>query len=327
MWRCAMSRRELDELRAEVAHLEEILAGMALGRIIERRGFEARLEEVRARAAELEKLPLAKPVVLTFRGGPVDGSRSIVADFAGRALAAFSESVEMVVASLGTDLRGSGPVPGAGKRPLRVVSTATGSFGFELELPARSLEDEAAGQLEMPLEGPDPHAMAITSVLDLVEEAGGTDEDGLSDRIADIHPRAAAKVRAFVQIVDQADAVFAAEFEGKRLRIDDRRGMRRVLEALKSEDIEEREIEQRGTLIGVLPDARQFEVHLEDGGLILRGKLARTIEDALGFRRGVQDRPAILRLREVRVRDRKRYILLSAEPLPEDDGGSGGVAP
>ena len=105
-----MSTRSSDALKAEIAELEAMLSEMPTRRVIERIGLQHRLETART---ELQHLPLdGKRLGLTFRGEPVEGSRSIVALFAGRALTAFSDAVATVAASLEHHLNGTGPLPG-----------------------------------------------------------------------------------------------------------------------------------------------------------------------------------------------------------------------
>lgn len=291
--------------------MKGFLAQLPEGEIFERHGFQRRLERAQARLVQLSLAgspPEPLPIRLTFRGAPVEGTHTISADFAGRALSAFSDVVETIAASLTTALRDSGPIPGAGQRTLRIVRTALGSFGFDLELPPPSLELQQSSEFE------DAHASALKSALDLIDEALRADDDQLAERIADIHPRAAAKVRAFIKVLDDADAGFAADFADTRVEVTSSDQVRRVLDALKSEDIREQTLEVEGTVTGVLPGSRRIECRLSDGRLI-HGKLALTLVDPAAFKRTFEDRPAQLSFNEVIVRGRRRYTLRSAQLL------------
>jgi hypothetical protein len=96
-----MSRKERDHLRAEIGTLKSLLAALPEGEVIERLGFERRLDEAHARLAELDEMMLAKPLLITFRGAPVEGMRSIEAGFASSALRAFIDATDTVDARHG----------------------------------------------------------------------------------------------------------------------------------------------------------------------------------------------------------------------------------
>jgi len=233
-----MSSKERDFVRSEVATLEGLLSSLSEERIIERIGIEERLAQARERLAELEARPLARSLAITFRGAPVEGTRSIDAGFGSAALKAFIEATDTVVASLVSEaLRGRGRLPGTG-RSLRIVDTAQGSFGFELELPPPT-PDEPQLELEGLDQGLDPYVSAIATTFALLADAAVSDEEGVSDVVAEIHPRAAAKVQAFAKVLSDAGAGFAAEFDGRRVRLNEGDDVQRVLDALRDEDISE----------------------------------------------------------------------------------------
>ena len=155
-----MNTKELDFLRSEVATLKGFLTSLPSKRVIERMGLEHRLEEAEARLVELEWQPLGKPLAITFRGAPVEGTRSIDANFGSTALKAFIKATDTVAASLGADeLKERGRLPAVVNRSLRIVDTARGSFGFELELPP--IEEPAQGELSLTGDQADPYAHAI----------------------------------------------------------------------------------------------------------------------------------------------------------------------
>lgn len=295
------------QLESELAILEEMLADIEEGRVIERLGLAARRDALRDELARLPRgLP---PVSLTFRGEPVEGSRSISAEFGGRAVALFTEAVATVAASLTTELRSAGPLPGGNDLQLRIVGTTVGSFGFELELPAATSV----------LDGfPDPVGEAVDTTLALIDQAMVGDEDALSDVLSTIHPRAAAKVQDFVRLVVDRHALFAVRFGDKRLVVPDEEAGRRTLSALRTDELRQVEVEVAATLTGVLPHGRDFECRVDgvNGEQILRGKIDRGLDDMPALK-GLLDRPVRLRLRETRLRAaHPRYVLLAAEERP-----------
>lgn len=303
---------EIERLRSEIGTVECFLTELPDDAIIERKSWESRLESLREQLAEAEARPQALPLSITFRGAPVGASRSIDATFAAKAVKAFVEAIDTVTASLVIDdLRGHGRLPGAGTRSLRIVDTAVGSFGFELELPpAHGLETEPS-----PSQEDDPHVQAITTTLQLLGEAASDDEETISDLIAEIHPRAAAKVRAFADVLHDNDALLAVAFADRQLRFDNKEQVRRVVDALVDSDISEQTEQHPGTLLGVLPESRLFEARLPDGKLI-QGKIDRTVSDIANFKQTWENRPATLTFRVVRVRTRSRHILTAATSLP-----------
>jgi hypothetical protein len=287
-------------LESEIAMLDEMLAKIGSGRVIERVGLEARAQALRAQLSALgEALPR---VLLTFRGEPVIGTRAILAEFGGRAAALFSEAVATVSASLSTQLGSAGPLPQGMDRQLRIVGTAVGSFGFQLELP----QPEALPGLlpEMP--------EAVESTLALIRGAQAGDEDALSELIAGLHPRAAAKVHAFVKHVVDRNAGFAVSFGEQRAAVRDPQEGRAVLEALREDHIQQQEIAIEGALSGVLPDARRFEARRASDGALLSGRIDRSAGDPDELLTTWRGKPARLQVRETRVRSaRPSYVLLA----------------
>lgn len=307
-----MRHSELDHVRSEVGTLEGFIRDLGTGRVIERLSLESRLKQVRKRLAELEAQPQPKHLPITFRGRPVDGVRSIDAAFSAQALKAFVEAVSTVAASVTGSLKGRGPLPSS-DRALRVVGTAAGSFGFTLELPPPA---PAEGEAAQPVgaQAPDPYAEAITQTLNLLNKAASGDDDAISDGVAEVHPRAAAKVRAFAKVLTEHRALFAAAFEGKEARFDHDDQALRAVRALDDGDIGEDEEQQTGTLLGLLPKSREFEATLTTGADI-RGKIDRAV-DIAALKALPEGQPLTLSLRVVRVRDRRRYILTAATPAP-----------
>jgi len=309
-----MSRRDFHFLQSEVATLEGLLADLSQDRVIERLGFERRLNEARQQLALVSTQPRALSLPITFRGDPVDGSRSIDASFATKALRAFVEATDTVAASLTTaDLKDIGPLPGAGERSLRIVDTVLGSFGFELELPPPPTANiDTQHDLLDPLAGsdsPDPYVDAIATTFNLISQSASMDESAIIDLVADIHPRAAAKVRAFAEVLSDYHALFAAEFEGQQIRLDRHEEVQHVMDFLDGENISETVQALSATIQGILPKARVFEARLADGEVV-KGKIDRSLPDIQAFKALVENTTTLLRFRVVNVRANRRYVLM-----------------
>lgn len=309
-----MSRREFQFLQSEVATLEGLLADLSQDRVIERLGLERRLEDAKQQLARVSTQPRAFSLPITFRGDPVEGSRSIDACFATKALRAFVEATDTVAASLTTvDLKGIGPLPGASERSLRIVDTVLGSFGFELELPPpQTAYAETQHDLLDPLIGSDhhdPYVDAITTTFNLISQSASMDESAITDLVADIHPRAAAKVRAFAKVLSDYHALFAAEFEGRQIRLDRHEQVQHVMEFLDGKYINETVQALSATIQGILPKARVFEARLADGEVI-KGKIDRSLPDVQAFKALVENKTMVFRFRVVSVRANRRYVLM-----------------
>ena len=304
-----MSRREFRFLQSEVATLEGLLANLSQDRVIERLGFERRLNEARQQLALVSTQPRALSLPITFRGDPVEGSRSIDASFATKALRAFVEATDTVAASLTAPvLKDIGPLPGSGGRSLRIVDTVLGSFGFELELPPLaatfSLFDLLPGS-----EPTDPYVDAITTTFNLISQSASMDENAITDLVADIHPRAAAKVRAFAKVLFDHHALFAAEFEGQQIRLDRHEEVQHVMELLDGDNINETVKTLPATIQGILPDARIFEAKLA-AGEVVKGKIDRSLLNIQDFKAMVENTTTLLQFRVVNVRSNRRYVLM-----------------
>ena len=83
-----MNTKQRAFLLSEVVTLNSLLEELPKGRVIERIGLQHRLQQAEERLAELEGQALAKPLAFTFKGTPVEGGRSIDANFRSSALKA-----------------------------------------------------------------------------------------------------------------------------------------------------------------------------------------------------------------------------------------------
>ena len=313
--RHVMKFSSLEMAESDRATIEELLREMPESYVVERFSLEARLGEVLKELDRLRLVPRPKPFAVTFRGRPVDGTRAIDAGFAGKALSALIDAVDVVAASLTSDLKASGPLPRPATRGLQVVGTATGSFGFELELPVPAAAHANERQTTLPnviedAEPSDPYATAIAKTLKLLEVAKEQDDDAMSDLISEVHPRAAAKIRELAEVLSTHEAGIAAEFEQQKVVLDPAGDARRVADALQKEDINEREDALAGVLLGVFPEARRFECRLSEGNTVIHGRLDRSvIVDELKV---WIDKKARLDFRIIKVRTRERYVLRGA---------------
>ena len=86
-------------IASEIRELENLLAAIPEGNVIERMSLESRLESAKAALTGLPQ-QVAPKARLTFRAKPVFGSHGIAADFGGKAAGAFSDAFAAVAAAI-----------------------------------------------------------------------------------------------------------------------------------------------------------------------------------------------------------------------------------
>lgn len=292
-------------ITSEIRELENLLATLPEGNVIERMSLESRLTSAREALAILPQ-QLAPKARLTFRGKPVFGSHGIAADFGGKAAGAFSDAFAAVAAGLSEGLRYMGPIPNRDKNQLLITGTAIGSFGFEFELPAPepSLFPEEKAQ----------EAMAKIEALFRLAAEGSDDE--VAEVIEEVHPRAVKKVYEFLELLVQQQAWCGLEFGGRFFRYADYEQIKVSCERLKDDNIQEREETYRGEFQGVLPAGRTFEFRLADKEGLIKGKVDLGIDDPDVLNREWLHKPVTVRLNVMQVgQGRPRFTLMTLDDL------------
>lgn len=302
-----MESRSLS-LLSEIAHLERILSDIPDEDVIDRYTFEQRLFEARA---ELNSIPspsrIPEVLKLTFRGSPVVGSHGIVADFAGKASAAFADAFAATVAGLNATLRYMGPIPDRARNPLLITGTVPGSFGFQIELP---LDEQDLFASE------NSASQAIESIRELLRVSVEGTDDQVSDIVVNIHPRAVRKVSDFLTVMSQNDAVCGIEFRDKFFRFKDSEQLAISQNRLREENISEKDEEYFGEFQGVLPHSRTFEFKVSDSDLVIKGKVDPEIGDPDVLNRDWLHKPTNVSFRVVQVgQGRPRFTLLQLKRL------------
>lgn len=294
-------------VQSEIDELEKILAALPETSAIERYAFERRLETARQTLEGLsprEQEPEA--LSLTFRGSPVDASRGISADFAGKASNAFADAFAAVLAGQNDRLRYMGPIPDKSRYPLMITGTAVGSFGFQIELPKDfDLIDE--------LVGADQAVNTLKSLLRVSAE--GTDEE-VTELVEDIHPRAIRKVADFLDVLHQNDAWCGLEFRDDFFKYSNIEQLEISETRLKAENITRTEETFFGEFQGVLPQGRTFEFKISGDEGIIKGKIDPAIDEPDILNRDWLHKPVQATLSVVQVgQGRPRYTLLSLDNL------------
>lgn len=193
-------------------------------------------------------------VALIFDGSPVIGSDDIRLDFTTEALDSYQKVVSLSFASrLAEELPQTGPLPGRDQSRLFIRDLVHGSMGFILE--------------ELP---PQQHEMLPTQLKDAVERTtelmstlSNAGDDEFESALERTSPRLVAAIEKFAKILYEAGASTRIVGEDNRLALSiDEVG--RLSRRLGELDITEEIGPVDGVLLGVLPEARRFELKLPD---------------------------------------------------------------
>lgn len=303
-------------LQAEISELKEMLADLPSEEVITKMGLEARLESATANLNSLGDAPAAdEKLLLTFRGQPVNGAKGIVADFGGKALDAFTSAVSTVLASINGDIGERGPVPKKDFEQLMITGTATGSFGFELEVPSKSmtlLENEEAGVGDV-----------VEAIQNLFETATKGTDDDLTEAVDVIHPRAVKKVYDFLGYLENNGASCGLEFKGKSFKFSSTAELSGAALKLKDQNMHEAPVEFKGKFLGILPHSKMFEFLDQESGEIVKGKIGSKQIDPNTLSEEYLRIPVKATFRSVRVGEGKpKYTLTRLEdivPLENND--------
>jgi hypothetical protein len=296
-----VNRGEYLQLLGERTAIERMIAETPEEDVLDRASLSARLKSVEGalREANPDEREPAR-VRLTFKGRPVIGSHGIFAEFGMKAVNGFAESVTAMAASLIAPLAAMGPIPNRDQHQMLITNTALGSFGFELE-------EHRTGQLM--LGDGSAVAQALDRTQSLLRGTQGSDDE-LADSAADADRRALDKVRAFLEVLADNEAVCTVQFGASIVNFTDVGQVRTSIERLSQENLREEPEKLRGELQGVLPKARIFEFKLADSSQVIRGKISPTFGDPDALNRELH-RPTIIKVMVTRVGSgRPRYLLL-----------------
>ncbi|RYD76861.1 MAG: hypothetical protein EOP84_16345 [Verrucomicrobiaceae bacterium] len=300
-----MTYQEYLYLSSEVTQLEALLAEISATNVINRMGLESRLNAARHALAGQNPQQLIKKVKLTFRGRPVFGSHGMAADFASKAAGFFTDAFSAVAAGLAENLRYMGPIPEKEKNQLLITGTASGSFGFDFELPPPKLAlQEDRGET------------AMQKLERLFQVAAQGSDDDIAELVEEIHPRAVKKAADFLEYIGEQDAWCGVEFKEQVFRFAGVEQVRASVERLKSGNIKETDESFRGEFQGVLPKSRAFEFKLLDQDGVIRGKVGPEILDPAVLNRDFLHKPVTVEFHVIQVgQGRPRYTLLALEKI------------
>lgn len=310
-----MNIKELQQLYAEKATLEKLLAELSESSVIERMSLESRKKEVEDTLAS-QSIPSRQPIKtrLTFSGKPIVGSYGMFAEFAAAVVDAFAGAVTAVGASQSHSVKlgARGVIPNRDSCRMLITGTAPGSFGFELE------EAPVAGT-EMLFPDLSLVESAIEQTKAIMQASIGTDDE-LADAISEIDPRALEALKKFLKTMADQEAVCTLKFKDESFQFKDVGQIRRSESRLSQDNIHEEDKELIGEFLGVLPMRRTFEFKITESNEVISGKVGPEIEDASEINHKL-DKSLKVRMHTKRVGSgRPRYTLAGYQEMANQEG-------
>lgn len=216
-----------------------------------------------------------------FGGGPVQGSRGISADFAGKAL----EDLQAMISKKFSG-REVGPLKQRGRLPfmdhsqMLVTGVMRGSFGFVLEE-----SGETAEIVDTPLKA------VVEEISDILSRVGAADEAVFDEAAAELDERILVTLKQFFQRLDESEATMRI-VQGHRDFLLDRTSISLARSRTQAMEIEEHGDEYVGTLF-LLPESRRFDFVTEVEGqrFVIKGAVGPTVLKQLAGQAALGEEP------------------------------------
>ncbi|MCD4484900.1 hypothetical protein LQR31_10485 [Chromobacterium vaccinii] len=264
-----LKKLKLDALKADLSQIDSLLEERTeeidpIGHF----QYASRREDILSEIEKLGQQPETHAEMgIYFGGSPVQGSRGINADFAGKAIDNLQAIVSKRFSSkeLGK-LATRGRVPMADSSQLLITNTIRGSFGFVLE--------EAGDNSEIV---DTPLKEVVDEISDLLSRVGAIDENFFEEAISSLDERILVTLKQFFQHLDENGATIRI-VQGNRDFILDHQAVSLARARTQELEISETDDEYRGTLY-LLPNSRRFELCTETGGapLVLSGTVSQAV--------------------------------------------------
>ena len=303
-----MNYIEFDNLTSEISTLENLLKEIPEDNIFDRISLQKRLKKAKKNVENINPYHLSKKAKLTFRGPHVVRSEAISAAFATQATMFFSDAIAAISAAMTGDLKYKGKIPKKSVNQLMITGMATGSFGFEFDLPKPDENDLC------------PNAPIVENALNEIQKlfkatSLGSDEE-LVDVVEEIHPRAVKKVYDFLSFLQDQHSLCGFEFNGDFFRFSNQEQLERAVSRLADSNIRESEQLFRGEFEGVLPNNRTFEFKTLDDKSVIKGKIGAEIDNPDLINREWLHKLVNVKIMVTQVGDSQpRYTLMSLDAL------------
>lgn len=253
-------------------------------------------------------------VAVIFDGNPVIGSGDIRLDFTTEALDSYQKVVALALASHnGVELSERGRLPAGDQARLFIRDLVRGSMGFILEeLPAQQHEMLPTQLKE-----------AVEDTTQLIANLSAASDAEFEATLAGTQPRLVAAVQKFAKVLFDAGASTRIVGDEQRLALSvDEVG--RLSRRLGEVEVTEEVVPVDGVLLGVLPEARKFELKLLEGtmeGAVSEDLAFKYTSDA-AFKERLLLQPVRAQVKFVRTKRngrlvKERRILEALEPTAE----------
>ena len=285
-----LKKLEIDALQADLSAVEALLASRTEAEDpIGWFQFSIRKEEIEQALGEAMSRTVNRAELgIFFGGGPVQGSRGIDADFAGKALEDLQSLVSKKFVEREAGRSGQrGPLQNVPTSRMLVTNIVRGSVGFVLE------EADADPQLvETPLK------TAVDEIADILSRIGVDDEAVFEEGASELDERILCTLKQFFQRLDDHGATLRV-VDGTRDFLLDRRAVALARARTQTIEIEEHDVELLGTLF-LLPDSRRFDFYTDQEGAqrVLKGKVSPVV------------------LRQIRDFENAKPVVVSARTIP-----------
>lgn len=243
-----LKKLEHDALAADLSAVETLLAihtedDDPIGYL----QFELRKQELQEKLQLLDgRMDRHAELGVFFGGGPVQGSRGINADFAGKALEELQAMITKRYSEQEGVLKHNGRLPLTSQSKMLVTSLVRGSVGFVLEE-----SGETAQMVDTPLRA------VVEEVADILSRVGAADEAIFDEAAAALDQRVLGSLKDFFKLLDEQHATLRI-VNGNRDFLLDRQTVSLARTRVQAIQIEEKGEELVGTLF-VLPTGRRFE--------------------------------------------------------------------
>ena len=259
-----MLKTDRDQLAAEIAALDGLLASLAGNDFLAHVGIKARRDELAARLQQLaDQQDRRAKVALYFGGEPVIGSAGVEVGFGTSVVGCFQDLLSKVWGEAESgSLSATGPVKDKPASQLHITNLVHGSFGFLLE------ELDATGESLFETE----LSKAADAAVQYIANFANEDEHAFSGAIEQMNPRVFQSIREFFGYFHRGKATFRI-VEGDRDERYDHMAVERAWQRAEESNIDEDRIHVEGRLLGVIPVRRRFEFEPDSATQIIEGKV------------------------------------------------------
>ena len=299
---------------SEITQLEDLISRLPPDMEVERMGLEYRLARARERMKDIPIPDKPLKAYVTFQGDPVIRDIGIDSTFGADAMRLITDAASIGAASFAGDLKSTGAIPRKEAGNSVITAVATGSFGFEIELPTAGQESQAVEEESIPL-----LERAMESLQDLLIAAEEGNDTKLSELADEMHPRTVRKVGEFLKLLERGKARFALEFKDREFRVSTQGQLNNMAQTLADNNIHEESGRVTGTVIGIIPSTRRFQLNRQEDGEEIEGRIARTIPDPYDLAQRCTNNLVTAEISSVRIgRGRPRYTLVRVLEISEE---------